>query len=166
MSVHYIIDGYNVLKQLPDLERRPLKEGRWGLIRYFEIYRPQGSSKNKVTLVFDGKSDVLLPPQRKLKKINMEIIFSQDETADDKIEKLVSQISNPKQVIVVTDDRELGEKVKIHGVKLLKVKEFAKEKFPKPDRLSLKAKTTLTIERAEKITKELEEFWLKSKSRE
>jgi predicted RNA-binding protein with PIN domain len=161
MSVHYIIDGYNVLKQLPDLEGRPLKDGRDGLIRYFEIYRPQGSIKNKVTIVFDGKSEVNLPTQRKLKKTNIEIIFSQDETADNKIKKLVHRIPNPKQVIVVTDDRGLKETVKIYGVRVIPVKEIARKKFPKPDEKTIRAKTTLNIEEMEKITKELEEIWLR-----
>jgi len=163
MSVHYIVDGYNVLKQLPDLEGRPLKNGRWGLIRYFEIYRPQGSIKNKVTIVFDGKSEVNLPTQRILKKTNIEIIFSQDEIANEKIKKLVSRLPNPKQVIVVTDDRELKEAVKIYGVKVFSVKELAQKKFPQADEKIIKRKTTLSQEEAEKITKELEEIWLNPK---
>lgn len=161
MSVHFIIDGYNVLKQLPDLEKRPLKDGRWGLIHYFEIYRPQGSIKNKVTIVFDGKKDVLLPPERKLRKSNLEIIFSQDETADEKIEKLLKRVPNPKQVIVVTDDKELKRTVGTYGAKVVSVKEIARKKFPPSDKKTLKAKTTLTIEEMEKINKELEELWLK-----
>jgi len=162
MSVHYIVDGYNVLKQLPDLEKRPLKNGRWGLIHYFEIYRPQGSIKNKVTIVFDGRSEVKLPSQRKLQKTNMEIIFSQDETADEKIKKLVSHMPNPKQVIVVTDDRELREAVKTYGVEVISVKELTQKKFPPSDEINIKAKTTLTEKEAEKITEELEQIWLET----
>lgn len=161
MSVHYIVDGYNVLKQLPDLEGRPLKNGRWGLIHYFEIYRPQGSIKNKVTIVFDGKSEVGLPSERQLKKSNLDVVFSQDETADEKIKKLVCRIPNPKQVIVVTDDRELKEAVKMYGVKVISVKEISRKKFPQPDEKIIRAKTTLNIEEMEKITKELEKIWLR-----
>lgn len=163
MSVHYIIDGYNVLKQLPDLEGRPLKNGRAGLIRYFEIYRPQGSIKNKVTIVFDGKSEVNLPAQQKLEKTNVEIIFSQDETADEKIKRMVSRLPNPKQVVVVTDDKELGQGVRLCGVKVVPVKEIARKKIHPPDEKTFKTKTTLSEEESEKLTRELGEIWLNHK---
>ncbi len=159
--LHYIIDGYNVLKQLPHLERRTLKDGRFGLIRYFEICRPQGSIKNKVTIVFDGKSEVNLPSQYELRKTNLEIVFSQDETADDKIKKLIRRIPNPKQVIVVTDDRELQQGVRMYGIKAIPVKEIVRKKSHQPDEKNVKIKATLNIEEMERITKELEEVWLR-----
>ena len=56
MSLHYILDGYNILKQIPAFNDLSLEDGRRGLMRWIETQRPQGSVNNTVTVVFDGES--------------------------------------------------------------------------------------------------------------
>ena len=155
--VHYIIDGYNVVKQLQFLTDKKLKDGRDGLVRLLQTERPQGSIKNRVTIVFDGNSESLMPTSIK-EKYNIEIIFSDDEIADDKIKRLVKKSANPRNICVVTDDRELRDAVKMYGAKPLHVNEFIKPKevikYPGRNEKIIK------IEERQKITQELKKIWL------
>ncbi len=57
MSLHYLLDGYNILKQIPAFRDLPLEDGRRGLLRWIDHSRPQGSVNNQVTVVFDGHPD-------------------------------------------------------------------------------------------------------------
>ena len=61
MALQYLIDGYNVLKQMPELTGKSLRSGRDGLIRFIRTKKPQG--KNEVIIVFDGKSDIHNPQE-------------------------------------------------------------------------------------------------------
>ena len=68
------------------------------------IPRSAGSSRNAVTVVFDGRSDVwgggAVPSP-------VQIIFSREESADEKIIRMVEEAAHKKSVVVVTDDRAL-----------------------------------------------------------
>ena len=55
MSVHYLLDGYNIIKQTPGLNQGSLEAQRNALLAWIEIGQPQGSLQNTVTVVFDGK---------------------------------------------------------------------------------------------------------------
>ena len=103
MSLHYIIDGYNVIKQVRFLTGKRLRDGREGLVHFIERYRPQGSKRNEVTLVFDGKADVTSPDISK----TVRVIFSRNDTADDRIKKMVEASSSPKRFVVVSDDKQI-----------------------------------------------------------
>ena len=58
MALHYILDGYNIIKCTDRLADCSLEEGRNGLLRILNHDRPQGSSRHCVMVVFDGKDDV------------------------------------------------------------------------------------------------------------
>ena len=58
MSLHYFLDGYNVVHQMAGAARLNLEEQRYQLVRLIERKAPQGSERNKVTVVFDGCLDV------------------------------------------------------------------------------------------------------------
>ena len=54
MSLHYLLDGYNIIHQAPALMQGSLEERRARLVRWLNIERPQGSARNRVTVIFDG----------------------------------------------------------------------------------------------------------------
>lgn len=157
MSLHYILDGYNIIKQLPSQNKIKLSSSRNALIRFIDVYHPQGSRKNKVTIVFDGREDVL--PYKE--DTQFEIIFAKKESADDRIKKIVERSKRPKQIVVVTDDREIIFYVRHIGAKVLSVEDF----------LSSVKQTRIIDEKDEKkhipahiemsITEELKKVWLK-----
>ena len=155
MSLHYILDGYNVISQTR-FSKPKLKDSRQTLIRFIEILRPQGSRQNKVTVVFDGKKDMFSPPFRS----EVKVVFSRNESADEWIKKYVEKTARPKNCVVVTDDKEIKFFVRALGAKVISVKDFTgntRKKFsPK-----IKEEKVLSSGEARKITKELEKIWLK-----
>jgi len=157
--MEYIIDGYNVLKQMPEYTRQKLKKGRDGLIKYLGRKRPQGSPRNRTVVVFDGKGNdgEALLPKYLVAKYNIEIMFSSGESADDAIRKLVKSSSNPRDVYVVTNDRELRLSVKDYGARPVYVKDFIRrtdtgDKGRKPER-------KLTPSEQIEITEEMGKIW-------
>jgi len=154
-SVHYILDGYNILKKIPYLSNRHLSQGRQGFLDLIKRFNLCG--KNKVTVVFDGRSDVVAPPHR----TDFIVLFSEDETADDLIKKVVKKSKNPRQVIVVSDDRELRFEVKRLSARVISVEEFTKKIPAKKSREKFKDKAFLKKDDAQRITEELKRIWLK-----
>jgi len=167
MSIKYIIDGYNVLKQMPEYTGKKLKQGRDELIRLFKIQRPQGSLKNEVIIVFDGISsnnyidDYLTNDYIIEKQYNLKIIFTKKESADNRIKNIVIKSDNPRNIIVVTDDKELRQSVRINGAKVLNVKEFIKPIIKTNKKSFENPKKELDLFEKISINKELEKIWLK-----
>lgn len=120
MSLHYLLDGYNIIPQIPDLAIQRLEEQRYRFVRMIEVSSPQGSLRNEVTVVFDGRPDVIGGMRSSVAKI----IFSRGESADNKIKKIVTRSSNKKNIVVVTDDRDIQYSVRAMGAKVIGVQEF------------------------------------------
>lgn len=92
----------------------------------------------------------------------LKIFFSKGEDADSCIKNLVVNSANPKTIVVVSDDRELQFSVKRSGARIMPVKEFlAKGKYFKA--INLDNDRELSFYKANKITSELKNFWLKDK---
>lgn len=155
MSLHYILDGYNIINQVQFVSRR-LKDGRERLIRFIEAFRPQGSRKNKVTVVFDGKKDVFSP----LIRSEIKVVFTRNESADEWIKRFVEKTAQPKQCLVVSDDKEIKFFVRALGAKVISVNEFV-DKVRKKIQPAKTEEAPLSSEKAREITKELERIWLK-----
>jgi predicted RNA-binding protein with PIN domain len=92
------------------------------------------------------------------------VIFSKNETADDKIKRMARKAVNPKVLIVITDDKEIQYFVKSYGVKRQTVKQFLnpiskKTRLATKSKYTSKDKDTLSSQKAIEITKELQEIW-------
>ena len=157
MSVHYIIDGYNVIKQVPYLTEKKLEEGRDNFIKFLELHRPQGSVNNEVTVVFDGQSHVYSPQMAS----RIKVIFSHHETADDKIKKMVKNASNRRRIVVVSDDKEIKFFIRKLGAQPSSVRKFLSKVKAKPFNVPSggRDKLELMSEEAQLITRELENIW-------
>ena len=94
MSIHYLLDGYNIIHQMPVLKLAKLEDQRLDLIRLIEQRSLQGSLKNCVTVVFDGNLDIFGGMESTAAKI----IFSKGESADDKIRTIVTEAHNTKNI--------------------------------------------------------------------
>jgi len=115
--------------------------------------------KNKVTIVFDGyptMNNPLCPSG------DCELLFSQDESADDRIRHLVEHIGNPRIVVVITDDRSVQFHAKAAGASVMGVEEFitakaasAADRLRKTDR-----KIELSSVDEARINNELRKLWL------
>lgn len=161
MSLQYIIDGYNAIYKIPSLKDRSLQEAREGLIRFIKDNALCGSAKNKVTVVFDGKADVVAGlDYNSLKESGIKVIFTRDETADDKIKKLVDEYSNPKQVVVVTDDRDILYYSRAAGAAVVSVKEWSSRRPAVRHTSDGAFKSQTDVRASDTITEELKKLWL------
>lgn len=157
MSLHFVLDGYNLIKKSPQLALMKLEAGREALIALIEQKNLQGSHRNPVTIVFDGKmfgDDI-----RHVS--GLRVIFTSHESADDRIKTIVDDADNPKNIVVVTDDREIRYYVRSLGARLMTTQEFLQGKGPakhsKPEH------KTISHVQESKITSELSKIWLKNK---
>ncbi len=157
MSIHYIIDGYNVVKQVKFLTGQRLRAGREGLVSYIEKRRPQGSRKNRVTVVFDGKSEIEDHPQTS----SVKVVFSKGMSADDKIKRMVEHSLRPSDMIVVTDDRAVIYYCRSAGARVKSVKEFLRGPASSPVKQDDRPDKPDPESRAcREITGYLEKLWL------
>lgn len=166
MSLFYIVDGYNLIKRAPLFRDKRLQEARMGFLSFLERYRPHGSIKNRLAVVFDGSAEVFGYRE----SYSFEVIFTKGQTADEKIREMVASFHRPKDVVVVTDDRELAFSVRSQQAKVMSTLLFLnKGKEEKgllgkaSGGLDAEGKPELNIVLREKITEELSRIWLKKK---
>lgn len=123
MALHLIIDGYNLIRQSPELlrhEKKGLEKGRAMLLRSLTAY--QRIKHHAITVVFDGwaEGDVF---ERRAKEGRIEIIFSRrGEKADDVIRRHAAQKKGA--ITVVTSDRDLGYSCASEGCTIISSPEF------------------------------------------
>lgn len=157
MSLHFIIDGYNLIKQAPHLNKASLEDSRKALISLLSLYQPQGSRRNRVTVVYDGRQGSFSAPGY---SSSVGIIFTQGESADDKIKRMVEKSENPRNVAVVTNDREIQCFARQRRAQVITVEDFlAKCDCPKSKGKS-EDKIVGPLEAAE-INEEMKKIWLR-----
>ncbi|MCR4338242.1 MAG: NYN domain-containing protein [Candidatus Omnitrophica bacterium] len=163
MSLHFILDGYNVIKQTAPLADMDIQSSRLYLIRWLETYHPQGSLRNQATVVFDGHVSVGGYPQ--YQSSSVKVLFSYDESADDVIKRMVAESENKKSIVVVTNDREIQYFVKGLGAQILEVQNFLEKGEKSGGAASGKSGTTKNLSRTtqDQINAELEKIWLNKK---
>lgn len=154
----YLIDGLNVIYHLKGKQAKLFPHET--LLYFLRAYRLTGSSKNRVTIVFDG------PFQQQIKENcrDFEIIFSMGESADDIIVRLIEKNSNNQyRIKVVTNDRELGYRCKMRHAEVIKVDDFL-AKTKKETNLkkeNLQDGKQIPWQTAKEITEQLKKKWLK-----
>jgi len=165
MALHFILDGYNIIKNNESLAELPLETGRQKLIAILETRRPQGSARNRVTVVFDGQPGVG-PFQH---PGPVKVVFSCGQSADEKIKHMVGHSGNRKSMVVVTDDRAIRYYVRSLGAEVLGVRDFWHARLnPQPSRHQSPRNPGKSISRVQeiKITDELSRIWLKPRQRD
>jgi predicted RNA-binding protein with PIN domain len=167
MSLVYIVDGYNAIKRSPLFGNKNLQAARNHFFSYLDQHRPQGSFRNRLIIVFDGSSQVF----GFRNAYSFEVIFTQGETADEKIKEIVDTSPDPKNMVVVTDDKALALSVRSQGAKIMGTQEFLQKKQGSAKsqgrlRRSQEAETKaeLNIVQREKITQEMSKIWLNKRS--
>jgi predicted RNA-binding protein with PIN domain len=168
MPLQYIIGGYNIINHpsFTNLHKK-IKDSRLALLEFIKHKRLCGSSKNRVTIVFDGypkytgeKTDVA----------DIDVIFSRQDSADEKIKKIVENSGDFKNTVVVSDDKEIRFFVKSIGAKMKGVEEFinplnlSQARAKRKGRLKEKEdfpELELTYSQMQKINEELRKIWLK-----
>jgi len=146
------------MKQIPFILKKDVFKDRDGFIHFIIEKRLCGSKNNKVTIVFDGREDVFVSK----KYVGVEVIFTKGETADEKIKRIMEKSLDKKNLVVISNDNEVKYFAKIRGIKTMEAEEILaklKEKRISLEENKIRPDTLEGI----KITKELEEIWLKKK---
>ena len=118
---HYIIDGNNLLgkeRLLIQLQKKDKQQSREKLA--FMLSRYFGKGKASVSLHFDGFE------REVIRVANIRIVYSGNNSADDKIKTEIENSKNPKNIILVTSDSNLMEFGKVCSCKVIKSEDFVK----------------------------------------
>jgi predicted RNA-binding protein with PIN domain len=123
MSIHIVIDGYNLIRQsstLSAIEHHSLEEGREALLQRLDSYKRV--KRHPITVVFDG-ADAEQFMELRTRWKGIRIVFSRPgELADATIKRIVTR--ERQRIVVVTSDRELADFVARHGATTMDSKEF------------------------------------------
>ena len=144
MSIHIIIDGYNLIRQsdsLGQLDNQDIQLGREALIDLLSAYKKV--KNHKITVVFDG---INAPSFRRHKdrKKGIEIKFSsRGESADNVIKEMVA--SERERALVVSSDLELIGFAAFKGAATISSPEF-EEKISMARYMDLKGIEDIEIE--------------------
>ena len=160
MSLQFIIDGYNLIKHpLLAAQAKNSPSDRAALLNFIRFNKLTGSPKNSVTVVFDGYPDSNEPAN----DTSIYVIFSRKISADDKIRKLVEESGSRKQIVVVSNDRQVQSVAKMLGAGVAGIETFVKEDSKaKIAKKALESDPKLTYTQMQKINDELRKLWLKT----
>jgi predicted RNA-binding protein with PIN domain len=128
MSLHIIVDGYNVIRQSEQLriiDLRDMQEGRETLQDMLVEYRKRKG--HPITIVFDGTYALSLDTQRqRFRGIN--ILFSRHgETADTVIKRMAAR--EKERALVVSSDRDIVSFVRSVGSATIGSRAFEEKIF-------------------------------------
>jgi len=158
MSLQYIIDGYNIIHNINFAQgHKKMKDSKAALLEFIKTKRLTGSTRNKITVVFDGYAD-----EKDLKNVypEVEIIFSCHETADQRIKRMLEKSANYKNTVVVSDDKEIKFFAKAAGARWMNIAEFTQRKQNPAYLARDTLKPELTYHQMQQINKELKKIWL------
>jgi predicted RNA-binding protein with PIN domain len=109
--MHYLVDGYNLMRSDPELAMfmrggATLEVGREAVLRRIEMAAGLKNA-DSITVVFDGHLSGYDYETRQ-RRGRLTVIYSKiGETADDVIKRLVQTYATPQVVKVITRDSEL-----------------------------------------------------------
>lgn len=123
MALHIIVDGYNAIRQSPDLrqmDREDLQSGREALVDRLAAYKCLKG--HKITVVFDGNETAALLDNRDREK-GILIRFSRGhETADAVIKRMAAR--DKQKALVVSSDREVADFCAAQGAAVIGAADF------------------------------------------
>jgi len=161
MSLLYIIDAYNLINH-PAF--KPVSKSvlniQHALADFIRLNRLTGSKNNSLILVFDGypPSSNDIPRQNGLL-----CMFSRTQEADELIKKIVEDSASPKNIVVVSDDKEVQLTSRFLHAQICNVGEFIcgkKNSQSVTDAKLAAVDFKLSYAKMQKINAELKKKWL------
>jgi len=161
MSLQYIIDAYNIINH--PLFNPPAKKSfciQLALHDFIKVNKLTGSAQNTVILVFDGypAAGQETPAER-----GWLWVFSRKIEADEKIKKLIEESAQPKNIVVVSDDRQVQIASKLLHAQVRGVEEFIRGRQRNKVLSTVRPDAepdSLTYTKMQKINAELKKIWL------
>ena len=162
MSLQYVIDGYNIINSSHFIHSRvnkKIKDQRSALLELIKIKGLTGSARNKVILVFDGYAHSGFRLNEA--SLDIKVIFSEEETADERIMEIIQGAANPSSIVAVSDDNQIRFFARAQKAQVLGVEEFVtrNEKYKKA--IDEPLKPELKFSQIQHINEELKKIWLR-----
>ncbi|UCD82420.1 MAG: NYN domain-containing protein [Desulfobacterales bacterium] len=123
MSLHIIIDGYNLIRQssrLSILDLQDIQLGREALVDMLAAYKK--FKAHRITVVFDGTGLPLVSRQRDRQK-GITIVYSHNGESADAVIKKMARREGPK-ALVVSSDQDIVRSVAAWGVTAINARDF------------------------------------------
>jgi predicted RNA-binding protein with PIN domain len=113
---HLLVDGSNILHAWPELKaiaKRDRDAARLRLSQALSVVHDE--EQIRLTLIFDGRGETLTVECPGTLKTFVHLYTPSGTTADDVIEQLVGQASDPAKSCVATDDRAERQTIEALG---------------------------------------------------
>jgi predicted RNA-binding protein with PIN domain len=126
MSIHIIIDGYNLIrhsKKLSDLDLQDIQSGREALIDMLAAYKR--IKAHRITVVFDGTRSYPVYCQRDRQK-GITIVFSQNGRSADSVIKQMARAEGQK-ALVVSSDLDIVRSAEASGAAVIAAPDFERK---------------------------------------
>jgi len=118
-----LIDGHNLIGQSPDLTLAdPDDEAR--LVQRLKVYR--SIVREPITVIFDSGASYV--PPHKLSGGGVEVVFAELGSSADKL--IISRIERcrvPRELLVVSSDRDIQVTARARGTRMISAQDFAAE---------------------------------------
>ena len=161
MSLQYIVDAYNLINH-PAF--RPISKSvlniQHALADFIRFNKLTGSKNNRCVLVFDGYPP---PPEEIPRQNGLLCMFSRRQEADELIKKVVQDSDSPKNIVVVSDDKEVQLTSRFLHAQICSVEEFICGKVNKKSAAEANRDVgdfKLSYIKMQKINTELRKKWL------
>lgn len=152
--MQYFVDAYNLLFKLQP-SRGSLEQKRTVVISTINEFALQLNLS--IILIFDATRQKERLGIARGHYEALEIVYTEDKSADDYILKEVEYSRNPSLIVVVTSDRELGGRASQLGAKIMSIRQFSEWLVKKKQ----KAKKTPTVKDSPAQIKRLLEIFEK-----
>ena len=121
--MHWLIDGHNLIGQMPGIELSD-PDDEVKLLEQLRRYRAR--TGHKLTVIFDAGSLYQSPATKKQGGLTVQFARS-GQTADQLIIRRLRRIKNQQAVIVVSSDQAVQQAAQQAGVRVLAAPEFVRE---------------------------------------
>ena len=162
MQGYLIIDGYNAISKIRELETKKdisLEVARLSFIQILQDFLAQKSIFEKIYLVFDSREKEL--GARRHSYGCVEVLFATaDRDADSVIVDILRNAKSSDKIKVASDDNFVRNHAKVFGRDILSIKELQNIIMlkKKVDRRRIKEKH-LESAKVRRINEELERYW-------
>ena len=124
--MRFLIDGHNLIGKLPDLSLADPEDERKLVGRLHAYFQRVGKP---VTVVFDPGAGYTSARGQPFPDVKV-IYANRDSTADQVIVRMVRTERKPREVTVVTSDRQIIGQVRAEGAQVMSSEQFAREMEP------------------------------------
>lgn len=160
--VLFLIDGYNVTKRDPATAELSLEAQRDALVRRLRVRGADLLGIGRCVVVFDARDG---GAGATVSGTLPEVVFARTRTADDEIVRIAA--SSGQKVVIVSDDRELLARARVHATHELEQRSASSVFEAASGRRGGAKKRRGSVARdaglpagANRITQELKDLWL------